>query len=146
MHRLSDIVEVELTDGEWFMLYRGLAEWAGPARCTDVMAEAMGFGDVERMWVEMDRLKRITKRHQAMSRWDWARTLLATEIVFASSVIGGGQDWQADTGLSDAASLQTLRSLQDKLMRTIANDVMREEEIGRHDPAAAEAELHREPR
>ena len=146
MHRLSDIVEVELTDAEWFMLNRGLAEWAGPARCTDVMAAAMGFGDVERMFVEMDRLYQITKLHQAMSRWDWARTLLATEIVFASSVIGSGGDWQATTGLSDAGSLATLRSLQRKLMRTVRRDVMREEEIGRHDPAAAEAERHREPR
>jgi hypothetical protein len=92
MHRLRDIVEIELTDSEWFMLNRGLSEWGGPARCTDPMAAAMGFGDVERMFAEMDRLYQVTKEHRAMSRCDWARTLLATEIVFASSVIGSGGD------------------------------------------------------
>jgi hypothetical protein len=146
MYPLSEIVEVELTDPEWFMLNRGLAEWGGPARCTDAMANAMGFGDVERMFVEMDWLYKITKQHRPMSRWDWARTLLATEIVFASSVIGSGGDWLATTGLDEVESFTTLRSLQRKLMRIIVRDVMREEEIGRDDPAAAAAELTRWPR
>ena len=89
----------------------------------------MGFGDLERMFVEMDRLYQITKLHQAIGRWDWARTLLTTEIVFASSVIGSGREWQTTTVLNDAGSLETLRSMQRKLIGTIRRDGILEDWI-----------------
>lgn len=41
--------------------------------------------------------------------------LLATEIVFASDVIGAGLDWIHTTGLSDGESIALLRSVQRKV-------------------------------
>lgn len=47
-----------------------------------------------------------------LSRTDWTRALLATEIVFMSNVIGSGWDWQTTTGFGDEETLRMLRSLQ----------------------------------
>jgi len=41
--------------------------------------------------------------------------LLATEIVFASNVMGSGTDWTDTTGLDDIRSIQVLWGLQRKL-------------------------------
>ena len=106
MRPLQEIVAVELTDAEWSMLTRAMLEWGGPARCTDVMAAAMGFGDVPGLFAATHRFVELTDGHRAMSRWDWARLLLATEIVFASTVIGSGLDWQtSDVRVTDADKL-----------------------------------------
>ncbi|MDM7888577.1 hypothetical protein QUG98_08930 [Curtobacterium sp. RHCJP20] len=48
---------------------------------------------------------------------DWRRTLLATEVVFASDIVGSGIEWETATGVRDATALQLLRSLQRKLAR-----------------------------
>jgi hypothetical protein len=37
----SELVDVQLTHDERHMLHRGLAEWGGPASCTNAMAIAM---------------------------------------------------------------------------------------------------------
>ena len=95
---------------------RGLVEWGGPAYCTDALAVAMGFDNVADLAVQRDRLLRSLDAGAALSRWDWTRTLLATEIVFASDVVGSGFEWPTTTGLSDASSLEVLRGLQRKLV------------------------------
>jgi hypothetical protein len=110
------VVEFELTDEERLLLKRGLAEWGGPAYCTDALAVAMGFDSVADLAVQRDRLLRLLDAGAALSRWDWTRTLLATEIVFASDVVGLGVEWPTTTGLSDAGSLEVLRGLQRKLV------------------------------
>jgi hypothetical protein len=111
----DEVVGVELTGEERFMLDRGLVEWGGPARCTDAMAVAMGFADVQDLFAQADRIVGELDAARLLSRWDWSRTLLATEIVFASNVMGSGADWTDTTGLDDARSIQVLRSLQRKL-------------------------------
>jgi len=101
------------------MLDRGLVEWGGPARCTDAMAVAMGFADVQDLFAQADRIVSELDAGRPLSRWDWSRTLLATEIVFASNVMGSGIEWTDTTGLDDVRSIQVLRSLQRKLAATV---------------------------
>ncbi|WP_377273649.1 hypothetical protein [Peterkaempfera sp. SMS 1(5)a] len=52
---------------------------------------------------------------------DWARALLATEIVFVSDLAGSGVEWSTTTGLTDEATIRTLRSIQRKLAGTVSS-------------------------
>jgi hypothetical protein len=106
---------VDLTDDERSVLDRGLVEWGGPADCTEAMAIAMGFESVANLWEEADRITDDLAAKRPMTRKDWTRALLATEIVFASDVLGSGVEWPITTGLDDAETLATLRVLQRKL-------------------------------
>jgi hypothetical protein len=54
-----------------------------------------------------------------LTQGDWRRTLLATELVFVSDVVGAGTDWQATTGLSDEETIKVLRAIQRKIGRAI---------------------------
>jgi hypothetical protein len=112
--RDEDVIDFELTEGERTMLWRGLLEWGGPARCTNELAVAMGYADVPDMFEQQRRLADAVRSSQALSRFDWLRVVLATEIVFASDVVGSGCDWSTTTGLADTESLATLRSIQRK--------------------------------
>jgi hypothetical protein len=113
----DEVVDVELTGDERFMLGRGLAEWGGPAYCTDAMAVAMGFANVRDLLAQKDRIRAELAAGRPLPRWDWSRTLLATEIVFASDMVGSGWDWSTTTGLDDVRSIQLLRGLQRKLSK-----------------------------
>ena len=46
---------------------------------------------------------------------DWTRSLLATEIVFSSEVLGAAGDWSIVSGMSDGYTLTLLRQVQSKL-------------------------------
>lgn len=98
----NDVVAVQLTDQERYVLGSGLVEWGGPARCTEELAIAMGFRSVADLFTESDRLIRLLEEGGPMSAFDWARMHLATEIVFASDVVGSGADWVHTVGISDA--------------------------------------------
>jgi hypothetical protein len=113
-------VDFQLTDDERLMLRHGLIEWGGPARCTDELAVAMGFADAADLLAQGERIRAELDAGRPLSRWDWTRALLATEIVFASDVLGAACDWQTVTGLDDARSMAVLRSLQHKLMGNLA--------------------------
>lgn len=105
-------IQLRLSDKERTMLRAGLREWGGPARCTEEMAVAMGFGGVEDLFTQGDRICEALAAGQPLSRTDWTRALLATEIVFVSNVLGSGQDWETTTGLGDGETLTLLRALQ----------------------------------
>jgi hypothetical protein len=111
----EDLLDVALTPSERTVLRHGLIEWGGPARCTEEMAVAMGFDGVQHLFEETDRLVRAIDRNEQLTRRDWLRVLLATEIVFASDAIGSGCDWSITTGLTDLKTLRLLRSIQRKL-------------------------------
>ena len=113
----DELLDFELTDDERRLLNRGLVEWGGPAAWTDAMAIAMGFGSVRDLFDESERLLAALRARQALSRWDWTRMLIATEIVFASDVVGSGVEWHITTGLEDVRTLQVLRGLQRKLVK-----------------------------
>jgi hypothetical protein len=111
----EDLLTVALTPSERTVLRHGMIEWGGPANCTEEMAVAMGFDGVQHLFAETDRLVAALDRKTPLSRHDWLRVLLATEIVFASDAIGSGSEWSDTTGLSDLKTLRLLRSIQSKL-------------------------------
>ncbi|GAA1360215.1 hypothetical protein [Catellatospora chokoriensis] len=108
-------VSIDLTEAERHLLVRGFGEWGGPAHATDALAVAMGFQAVADMYQQTDRLRAAIKAGHPLSRQDWRRSLLATEIVFASDIFGSGYEWSTTTGLSDEETMRTLRRLQHKL-------------------------------
>jgi hypothetical protein len=108
-----------LTGEERYVLARGLTEWGGPANCTDALAVAMGFGSVTELYTEAQRLTILIREGRPLSRRDWRRSLVATEIAFASHVFGSGRDWSITTGRSDEETIRLLRSLQLKLGRAV---------------------------
>jgi hypothetical protein len=79
-----DVVAVDLTADERYVLRRGLGEWGGPAHATEEMARAMGFLGVRDLLSGDGRMLRdAVDRNAPLSRTDWRRALLATEIAFA---------------------------------------------------------------
>jgi hypothetical protein len=107
--------DLPLTGPERHLLWAGLAEWGGPARCTDDLAVGMGFESVEDLFAQADRITPRLRERQPLTRRDWIRTLLATEIVFASNTVGSGHDWSITTGISDEETVRLLRSVQEKV-------------------------------
>ena len=76
---------------------------------------AIGFPSVQALFDETDRLVDALDSERPLSRLDWLRVLLATEVVFASDTLGSGTDWSITTGLSDDETTRLLRSVQRKL-------------------------------
>ena len=101
------------------LLRRALGEWGGPARCSDQLAVGMGFSGVHDLLGQTRRLRSALADDVPLSAADWARTLLASEIVFASDLAGSGVEWQTTTGRSDEATMRTLRSIQRKLAKVV---------------------------
>lgn len=81
----SDILSPDLDDRERRLLRWGIIEWGGPARCTEEMAVAMGFRDVQDLFDSTGRLADSIDSGGPLTAIDWLRVLLATEIVFASN-------------------------------------------------------------
>jgi hypothetical protein len=48
-----------------------------------------------------------------------ARTVLATEIVFASNLVGAGREWSITTGFSDVQTIGLLREIQGRLSPSV---------------------------
>lgn len=119
-HTADEIVALDLTADEWRLLRCGLTEWWGPARCSDELAVAMGFGGYEDFHDEIrQRLLPLLRAEGRLTRLDWLRTLLATEIVFASGLVGSGSDWPITVGVSDEDTIRMLRGLQRKIKREV---------------------------
>jgi hypothetical protein len=111
----SEIISVDLTEDELRFLIEGLRQWGGPGHCTDAMATGMGFDGADDLLRQASRIETALLERADLSRWDWTRALLVSEIDFASDVIGAGYEWSTATGLDDAHSLLVLRGLQRKL-------------------------------
>ena len=115
---MTDSAPFDLTDDEQELLWRGLLEWGGPASPTKSMAVAMGFRDVSDLLKEGSRIRKDIRERRPLTYSDWRRALLATEIVFASDVVGSGVEWSTTTGLEDEETMRMLRSIQRKLVAT----------------------------
>lgn len=113
---LAAAVPVELTKRERDLLARGLLVWGGPARPSDAIARVIGFNDVETLHREGDRIRRILKGSEALTKRDLQAALIATEIVWSSNFYGAAFDWELDTGWDDVTTLSVLRGLQRKLL------------------------------
>jgi hypothetical protein len=107
---------IDLSARQRELLVRGLIEWGGPTRPTDQLAQAMGFGDVKKLHEEADRIRRELERDEQLAGADYARALIATEIVFASNYYGSGVEWPTTTGWSDDETLKVLREVQRELV------------------------------
>jgi hypothetical protein len=116
LRRVSGRVPVNLTEEERALLVRGLREWGGPTRATDLVARAMGFKDVDALYAEAKTIACELEAEQPLVARDWARALIATEIAFASDYYGSGWDWSIVSGFSDHETLQCLRQIQRKLI------------------------------
>jgi hypothetical protein len=115
----AELIVIDLDDEERRLFRMGIREWSGPARCTEEFAVAMGFHGRQDLFDQTDRLMAAILEGAAMTRLDWFRVLIATEVVFASSLVGSGLDWPITTGMSDADSLEILRQVQRKLTREV---------------------------
>jgi hypothetical protein len=114
------VVAVDLTSDERSLLSRGLGEWGGPASPTDALARAMGFVSKEDLWRgEGRRLQEALDYGEPLAGSQWRKALLATEIVFASDVVGSGLDWSTTTGLTDEETIKLLRVVQRKVTNAI---------------------------
>ncbi|MEV0781364.1 hypothetical protein ACIBLA_02190 [Streptomyces sp. NPDC050433] len=108
-----------LAEDEIALLRRALLEWGGPARCGDQLAVGMGFESERDLLDQCPRLRRALADDVPLAPVDWARILLAVEIVFVSDLVGTGFEWSTTTGRSDEATIKSLRSIQRKLGRTV---------------------------
>ena len=97
-------------------MWQGLHQWGGPTRPTDAVAQVIGFADVETMQSDARRIRRALRDESPLSKRDWQRALVATEIVLASSFYGAAGDWEiVAAGWDDQRTLGTLRRLQRRL-------------------------------
>jgi len=106
----------DLSADERDMLREGLLQWGGPASLTEALAVAMGFRGVDDFFVQSHRLRGSILNGEGLSREDWTRALLATEIVFVSDTLGAGVEWSTVTRFNDSETLRVLRGLQRKLL------------------------------
>jgi hypothetical protein len=113
------LVDYKLTEIERLVLRNGLVQWGGPAWCTEELAVGMGFLSTSDLFSEGRRMMGALDESRPMSHGDWARTLLATEIVFMSDIVGAGLEWETVTGLSDSDTFITIRRLQRHLMASL---------------------------
>ncbi|MEU7801880.1 hypothetical protein AB0J14_25090 [Micromonospora arborensis] len=109
-----------LVPGEVNLLRRALAEWGGPAHCSDELAFGMGFESAADLVAKCASFKLALVNDAPLAPSDWARVMLAVEVVFVSDLAGSGVDWQTTTGFTDAGTIETLRLIQRKLARTVS--------------------------
>ncbi|MFB6625342.1 hypothetical protein ACFCWD_14035 [Streptomyces sp. NPDC056374] len=109
-----------MTESEVELLRRALLEWGSPARCSDQLAVGMGFAGERDLLDQCQRLRNALGADAPLGAADWARTLLATEIVFVSDLAGSGVEWQTTTGRDDEATIRLLRVIQRKLARIVS--------------------------
>lgn len=108
----DEVVTVSLTKDQIQLLVHGLVAWDGPARSSEEMARAMGFNDGDHLSEDRKRIAADVRSGRALTRRDWTRALLATEVAFASDVVGSGIEWSTATGMDDDATLRVLRGIQ----------------------------------
>jgi hypothetical protein len=95
----------------------GLEQWGGPARPEPESASMADFDDVEEMRAATTRLHQSLVARDALSRRDWWRILVLTELIFGSDTFGAGVEWETVTGRDEIADLALLREVQRKLVR-----------------------------
>jgi hypothetical protein len=105
----------DLSPVERRVLRNGIHQWLGPARCTDAVAVAIGFGSAAFVSDHVSRLLSLLDRNAPMPAADWRRLLISAEIMFRSGVLGCGLDWSIVTGLTDQETIVVLRGLERKL-------------------------------
>lgn len=94
----DELLHVELTTEERRMLAIGLGDWGGPAYGSEPLAQAMGFESLEGLYDESQLLCHALLASTPLSRRDWTRAIVATEIAFVSALGTGCGSWEAIHG------------------------------------------------
>ncbi|WP_104091921.1 hypothetical protein [Arthrobacter sp. GMC3] len=113
-------VAIGLTEDERSVLFQGLGQWGGPAKGTEAMAIAIGFSGTSDLYRDGFRIAADIRSGSPLTIVDWHRAVLATEIMFASDVVGAGLEWHGITGWDDATTLHLLRAVQLKVLNATA--------------------------
>ncbi|GAA2590883.1 hypothetical protein GCM10010435_81980 [Winogradskya consettensis] len=104
-----------LTRAERELLRAGVTEWERSEGDRDETARLLGYGDRPEMQSDVVRLAGLPASDRPVSRRDFRRLLLATELAFASETLGWARDWEADTGYTDHDTVTVLRGLQERV-------------------------------
>ena len=75
----------------------------------------MGFASMDQLCAEAQVLTSTLRRSEPLCFRDWTRALVATELAFASAVLGTGPDVWGTSGGSDKHRLAVLTRLQSKV-------------------------------
>ncbi|KAA1418142.1 hypothetical protein FE697_020075 [Mumia zhuanghuii] len=108
-------MSLDLSNAERYMLAHGLKGWDGPTECTESLARAFGFSDLEEFVDDGKRIADAIWRREPLTTDDWTRALFALEVGWVSVVVGYANEWYSVHGWSDGRSLAVLRSLQRKI-------------------------------
>ena len=95
---VGERVQLDLRPDERSMLVVALVDWGGPAYGSEPLARAMGFESLERLYEESQELADAISRNQPLSRRDWTRAIVATEIGFVSALGTGCGTWESVHG------------------------------------------------
>jgi hypothetical protein len=76
------------------------------------LAYALGYADRAMLHREMPRISDEIALRLPLNRRDWARALVALEVVWSSYYWGAAHDWQITTSSADERTLRALRELQ----------------------------------
>jgi hypothetical protein len=109
-------VDVGLNAEEVQLMVEGFAHWFGPAHPEPESAQLAGFSTAEDMADGVARLRDALRAGAAITRRDWKRALIATELIFASDAFGAGVEWEIVTGRDEVQDLGILREIQRKLV------------------------------
>lgn len=115
-------VQIDLSERERDFLVTCLKCWGGADHCTEELAVAMGFESVADLFDQIARIVPAIKSNAALSRLDWERTLVASEIAFGNTLFGVAWDWPAvgRIELAEAfALLESIRRAFDKALRDV---------------------------
>ena len=78
-----------------------------------------GVRGVDDLLVQVERIGDSLRARQPLSRLDWLRALLATEVCFVSNIVGPGLDSHITSGVSNEETIRLLRSVQRRLTREV---------------------------
>lgn len=109
-------VDLGLTQDERRFIIDGLAQWGGPARARHEPAVLAGFTNAEEMDSGTERFQRALESEEPLSREDWRRVVVLTEVIFGSDTFGAGVEWETVTGRDEVTDLRLLREVQRKLV------------------------------
>jgi hypothetical protein len=108
--------DLDLNSAEVEFIVHGLEQWNGPARPEAPSARLVGYDGSDAMAEGVLQMRDALASGAALSRRDWERALIATELIFGSDTFGAGVEWETVTGRDDVADLRLLREIQRKLV------------------------------
>jgi hypothetical protein len=115
----DELVEIDLNDEEWAFLHMGVLQLGGPTALDDVISRAIGYRDTAELRSHWSALLHALGERRPLTRQDWRRAQIATEITFASGYYGAGDDWEISSAIDDATSIRMLRQVQAKLIHVV---------------------------